>query len=163
MGSQRVWHDWATEQQMVEFSQICVIHPAFSSLPLRFLSIHVTPSTNCQKRHQHMPCRSIRLFWAVSWVFSCPNKTLTPFFPSISNQESHLTKILYQKVHAWKTLLFSLIYKILYSPWNFPGQNTGIGGHSLLHGIFPTQGLNPGLPHCILYHLSHQGSPWKIF
>ena len=28
-------------------------------------------------------------------------------------------------------------------------------------GIFPTQGLNPGLPRCrqILYHLSHQGSP----
>ena len=33
--------------------------------------------------------------------------------------------------------------------------------HALLQGIFPTQGSNPGLPHCrqILYHLSHQGSP----
>ena len=32
---------------------------------------------------------------------------------------------------------------------------------SLLQGIFPTQGSNPGLPHCrrILYQLSHQGSP----
>ena len=41
------------------------------------------------------------------------------------------------------------------------GKNTGAGGHFLLHGIFPTQGLNPGLPHCgqTLYHLSHQGSP----
>ena len=31
---------------------------------------------------------------------------------------------------------------------------------SFLQGIFPTQGLNPGLPHCrwILYQLSHQGS-----
>ena len=49
----------------------------------------------------------------------------------------------------------------LYSPWNYPGQNTGVGSHSLLQWIFPTQGLNPGLPHCrrILYHLSHQGSP----
>ena len=49
----------------------------------------------------------------------------------------------------------------LYSPWNFPGQNTGVGCHSLLQGIIPTQGLNPGLPHCrrILYQLSHQGSP----
>ena len=47
----------------------------------------------------------------------------------------------------------------LYSPWNSPGQNTGVGSRSLLQGIFPTQGLNPGLPHCrwILYHLSHQG------
>ena len=40
-----------------------------------------------------------------------------------------------------------------------PGKNTGVGSHSLLQGIFPTQGSNPGLLHCrqILYHLSHQG------
>ena len=49
----------------------------------------------------------------------------------------------------------------LYSPWNSPGQNTRVGSLSLLQGIFPTQGLNPGLPHCrwILYQLSHNGSP----
>ena len=45
-------------------------------------------------------------------------------------------------------------------PWNFPGKNTGVDCHSLLQGIFPTQGLNLGLLHCrqILYHLSYQGS-----
>ena len=49
----------------------------------------------------------------------------------------------------------------LYSPWNSPSQNTGVGSLSLLQGIFPTQGLNPGLPYCrwILYQLSHKGSP----
>ena len=36
----------------------------------------------------------------------------------------------------------------LYSPWNSPGQNTGVDSLSLLQGIFPTQGWNPGLPHC---------------
>ena len=36
----------------------------------------------------------------------------------------------------------------LYSPWNSPGQNTGVGSLPLIQGIFPTQGLNPGLPHC---------------
>ena len=48
----------------------------------------------------------------------------------------------------------------LYSSWNFPGQNTGVGSRSLLQGIFSTQGLNPGLQHWrrILYQLSHQGS-----
>ena len=47
----------------------------------------------------------------------------------------------------------------LYSPWNSPGQNTGVGSLSLLQGIFPTQGLNPGLLHCrqILYQQSHKG------
>ena len=35
----------------------------------------------------------------------------------------------------------------LHSPWNSPGQNTGVGGLSLHQGIFPTQELNPGLQH----------------
>ena len=49
----------------------------------------------------------------------------------------------------------------LYSLWNSPGQDTGVGSLSLLQGTFPTQGSNPGLPHCrqILYQLSHKGSP----
>ena len=52
----------------------------------------------------------------------------------------------------------------LYSPWNSPGQNTGVGSLSFLQGIFPTQGSNPGLLHCrgIPYQLSHQGSPWYV-
>ena len=42
-----------------------------------------------------------------------------------------------------------------------PGKDTGVGCRALLQGIFPTQGSDPGLPHCgeILYCLSHQGSP----
>ena len=50
----------------------------------------------------------------------------------------------------------------LYSPWNSPGQNTGVGSLSLLQGIFPTQRSNPALPYHrrILYQLSHQGSPY---
>ena len=48
-----------------------------------------------------------------------------------------------------------------YSPWNSPGQNTGVGSLSLLQGIFPTQGSNLGLLHCrrILYQLRHKRSP----
>jgi len=46
-------------------------------------------------------------------------------------------------------------------PWDSPGSNTGVGCHSLLQGIFPTQGLNLGLLHCRqIYHLSNQGSPY---
>ena len=52
----------------------------------------------------------------------------------------------------------------LLCPWDFPGTSTGVGGHFLLQGIFLTQGLNPGLPHCrqMLYHLSHQGMYAKM-
>ena len=47
-----------------------------------------------------------------------------------------------------------------YSSWDSPGRDTGEGCHSLLQGIFLTQGSNPGLLHCrqIVYHLTHQGS-----
>ena len=48
---------------------------------------------------------------------------------------------------------------MLLCPWDFPGKNIRVGCHFLLQGIFPTQGLNPGLLHCLqtLYWLNHQG------
>ena len=48
----------------------------------------------------------------------------------------------------------------LLCPRDFPGRNTGVGSLSLLQGIFPTQGSNPGLLHHrrILYRLSHNES-----
>ena len=48
----------------------------------------------------------------------------------------------------------------LYSPWNSPGQKTGVGSLSLFQGIFPTRELNRGLLPCrqILYQLSYESS-----
>ena len=47
----------------------------------------------------------------------------------------------------------------LLCPWDFPGKNSGLDCHFLLHRIFLTQALNLALPNCrqTLYHLSHQG------
>ena len=44
--------------------------------------------------------------------------------------------------------------------WDSPGRYTEVGCHSLLQGIFLTQGSNSGLLHCrhVLYSLGHQGS-----
>ena len=52
----------------------------------------------------------------------------------------------------------------LLCPWDYPGKNTGVGSHSLLQGIFPTQGLNLALLHCrhILYRLSQPGKPEQM-
>ena len=54
-----------------------------------------------------------------------------------------------------------LFWEPMDCPWNSPGQNTVVGSLSFLQGLFPSQGLNPGLLHCkwILYQLSHKGSP----
>ena len=66
-----------------------------------------------------------------------------------------------RKCESYSVASHSLRPYGLYSPWNSPGQNTGVGSCSLLQGIFPAQGSNPVLPHCrqILYQLSHKGSP----
>ena len=79
------------------------------------------------------------------------------------------TKLWLKKIHAlqssWNVKVTQSCPTLqpsgLYTPWDSPGQKTGVDSHSLLQGIFPAQGLNPGLPHCrrILYQLSHQGSP----
>ena len=76
-------------------------------------------------------------------LWSCNN------FLGLSESESHSVVSDSLQLHG------------LYSPWNSPGQNTGVGSLSLLQGIFPTQVSNPGLPHCgrILYQLSHKESP----
>ena len=52
----------------------------------------------------------------------------------------------------------------LFSLWNSPGQNTGVGSYSLLQQIFLTQESNQGLLHCrqILCQLSYQESPWNL-
>ena len=62
---------------------------------------------------------------------------------------------------AWKVKLLSGVWLLTTLGTNSPGQNTLVGSLFLLQGIFPTQGSNPGLPHCrgILYHLSCKGSP----
>ena len=68
----------------------------------------------------------------------------------------------------WMSLSHVRLYNPMDSSLSFfsvhggsPGQNTGVGSHYLLQGIFPTQVLNPSFPHCrrILYCLGHQGSP----
>ena len=63
----------------------------------------------------------------------------------------------------WSRNAFSMSHG-LQSPWSSPGQNTGVGSLSLLQGVFPTHGSNPGLLHCkqTLYQLSHQGSPRRV-
>ena len=86
---------------------------------------------------------------ALIWKIQAPN----------SWRKKHIDIL--DKMPAWKwesVISDSLQPHGLYSPWNTPGQNTGVGSFSLLQGIFPTQGLNPGLPHCrwILYQLSYQ-------
>ena len=68
----------------------------------------------------------------------------TPICPFLSRQS----------IHLWREMKVAQLCPTLCdSPWDSPGQNTGVGNLSHLQEIIPTQGLNPGLRHCrqILY------------
>ena len=75
--------------------------------------------------------------------------------------ESSITDLKKGQSESHSVVSDSLRPHALYSPWNSPHQNTGVGSLSLLQRIFPIQGSNPGLLHCrrILYQLNHKGSP----
>ena len=86
------------------------------------------------------------LFWVeVTWKIANIGKTLI--------------LLLFLKKWKWKSLSHVQILwpHGLYSSWNSVGH-TGVGNLSLLQGVFPAQGSNPGLPYCrrVLYQLSHR-------
>ena len=91
------------------------------------------------------------------WSVFLPFEALDPCPPLLSLKRSESENL--------SVMTNSLGPHGLYSPWNSPGQNTGLGSLSLLQGIFPTQWWNPGFPHYrqILYKLSHKGSPSPKF
>ena len=89
----------------------------------------------------------------------------SPLLPKKRFTQNSETKanVLFSESESRSVVSNSLRSHGLYSPWNSPGQNTGVSSHYLLQGIFPTQGSNPGLLHCrrILYQLS-LGKPPRI-
>ena len=111
-------------------------------------------------------CRPSKRKARSSWESCCWNPlNLGAYFAMVHykckrNQTRYLLAPEIENDHTHNSIRDMRISK-LYSPRDPPGQNAGVGSHSLLQGIFPTQGSNPGLPNCrrILYQLSHQGSP----
>ena len=108
------------------------------------------------KYHAHsLP---VRLGRSKILIFLC---ILTQSPPS-SQISSYRLKRNEVKVAQWCPTLWDP--KDYTSPWNSPGQNSGVGSVSLLQGICLTQGLNQSLLHCrwILYQLSYQGGPYRL-
>ena len=83
---------------------------------------------------------------------------------SPKRQESQIQEpqlVSWGKVKVKVVQLFSIPCRVLYSPRNSPGQNTGVGSLFLLRGIFPTQGSKPRSPAMQVDSLSAetQGKP----
>ena len=78
---------------------------------------------------------------------------------NFSGTRCHYGNTVFKEKPPFK-LVWSEVTTRLLCPWDFPGNSPGMDCQFLLRGIFPTQGWNPGLPHCrqTLYRLSHQES-----
>ena len=109
---------------------------------------------------------------ADSWRFQVAKILMIPIQCHSPTENRKLSHRVWRDVRLGKVVKWSESHSVvsdslrphrLHSPWNSPGQNTGVGSLSLLQRIFPTQGWNPDLSHCrrILYQLSHKGSPIK--
>ena len=107
----------------------------------------------CHRAHQET---SLRLSLLICKMGG-DNNTCSLFWSRLLKAE--IINTVEESEHESRSIISNSLW--LYSPWNSLGLITRVGSLSLLKGVFPTQGSNPGLPHCrrILYRLSHQGSP----
>ena len=100
-------------------------------------------------------CCVHKSFLHVCIYIACPgNRFISTIF--LDSMWMNVNNMNVEVAQSCPTLCFPMAYN---SPWNSPGQNTGVGSCSLLHGIFPTQESTRGLLRCrrILYQLSYQG------
>ena len=141
---------------------------------LRYIFVHSDPCNAIQDAimkqgwwfYTMNPCHSIHI-----WSKTLKTHFAIKFLPIKRKKEKYIYLFslhLQHEAYIWCVLSHSAVFRSLrkHALWlarllcqDFPGKNTGVGCHSLLQGIFPTQGSKLGLLNCrqILYHLSHHG------
>ena len=129
--------------------------------PISYWSIHTSPS--------FLKYKDDMIFKSLIILVTHFLSLLLPFPLSLANYRSFLTGLpeseSVKELVSCSVMSDSLWPQRLYTPWDSPGQNTGVGSFSLLQEVFPTQGSNRGLPHYrqILYQLSHKEAPILMY
>ena len=107
------------------------------------------------------------LIFATAYIISLNICNMVVLYSTSDNSDSFKSFSLSLVAKSYLTLLqpHGLYLASLLCPWDSPGNNTGVGWHFLLQGIFPTQELNPGLLHCmqIFYWLSYDYRDLNLF
>ena len=147
--SKKVGHDLVTKQQWK------VADPSLLSPSSLIQVARISLEGTCT-----LPCGY--LLWLLPEDRSWPARLLEPVGLVLGDPEAHPYS--YTPWPSLESESRSLVSNSLQSHGLYTGHNTGVGNLSLLQGIFPTQGLNPGLTHCrrILHQLSHHSCCNKV-
>ena len=180
------WCHPTISSSVIPFSSCLQSFPASGSFPMSQLftsgsqSIRVSASTSVLPSPEHPGLISSRMDWLDLLAVQGTLKSLLQLHTSkvwtVVLQAPLCMGILQLRILEWVAMLSSRVSSQPRSPtWQVDSlpsdppekpKNTEVSSLSLLQGIFPTQGLNPGLQHCrqTLYYLSHQGSHnFKLF
>ena len=147
---------------VVPFSSCLQSFPASWSFPMSWLFASGGQRTGTSASASVLPMNIQGIFFRIDWFdLHAVQGTLKGLLQHLSSKASIHMLLIIHEIKSCSVMSKSLGPHGLYSPWNSPGQNTGVGNLSLLQGILQTQGSNQGLLHCrqILYHLGYQGSP----
>ena len=148
-GSQRAGHGWVTKQAKHSLAQRrCRCQPIFFIFPW-FLFLNNFTHIG----HFFFSCVffiALPLPFDVNWPRL--SNMLSILLSLITNYYNKGVKVLVAQSCLTLCDPIDCSHQLL-CPWDSPGKNTEVDCHSPLQGIFQTQRLNPGLPHCrqILY------------
>ena len=158
MGWQRAGHDWAHYNTYITTEHHCLGGLNNNHLFLTFLEAgksKIKVPARWVSGEKLLPClKAVAPFVCVHRVERERGESLVSFF--WVKKQSFSLSVMSDSLQPHGLELARLLCS-----WDSPYKYTGMGSHSLLQGIFPTQESNPALPHCrqILCLLSHKGSP----
>ena len=107
------------------------------------------PALGARTHWSHKGSPQSIFFWAcVFFLLICIHSlSLTPIFSTCLIPTRHSRQDRDDLLQKWKSVVSDSLWPHgQYSPWNSPGQNTGMGSLSLLQGILPNPGIKPRSP-----------------
>ena len=131
----------------------CTVHGILQARMLEWAAVPFSSGSSPPRNQTRVSCIAGRFFtsWATreAWYFVIPG--ILQIFSSLYLLWWPMISDLCSFMIVWRAMKWGESHSVmsdslwphgLYSPWNSPGQNIGVGSLSFFQGIFPTQESN---------------------